>query len=133
MSGNQRLLPGLAPKRKGRTPETSAPVQRCIDRYAACFAHRHRGLVPDPRQYGRHGKALKVLVDTWGESTVNDLVTDFFASADHRIQVSDYSLREFLYQAQRLLVRRAGPTVPPDERMASNVGAARRAVRGGRL
>lgn len=111
------------PKARKDAPAPNPAVKRCID----LFHDRHVarfGFKPDPRQYGRFGKELQLLLGAWGEDVVAGLIREFFETTDPRVLRSDYKPMDFVNLAQRL--RLQGQRL--DDRTAENLDAAARAI-----
>jgi len=115
------------PRKRKAAGEANPAVARCIDHYDAEFQRRH-GFKPDRRGYGRFGKDLRDLLETWTEQNVLDMMEDFFYDNDPRVLRGNWSTADFANLAQYLRIKRTSGAPILDARTANNLDAARRAT-----
>ncbi len=125
--GENDNAPPKKPKPKPRAENADA-VQRLEMQYTDQFEARW-GFKPR-RNYGRERKELGELErqDGWGEMAIADLFPIYFSTPDTRITRGDYSLSDFVHNAQYL--RQLARRIQLEPRTVQNIVAAQRAIGG---
>lgn len=112
---------------KKKVAEVREPaVKRLIDKFHDGHVARH-GCPPMRPEWGRVAKELTAMLAAATEDEIGQLMDDFFTTTDPKVACGDYRPMEFIFNAQRLRLRRQG-TTQSDVRTGQNIDAAARAM-----